>query len=331
MRETSRQQPDPRDDVIIHYLMDAPGYVSGEEMAQQLRISRTAVWQHVNSLKALGFVIESQPHLGYKLVHVPDKMLPALIEKGLDTACIGKRIAYLERTTSTSDEAEKFARHGEPEGTVVVAEDQTAGRGRVGRAWRSTRGKGIYLSIILRPALPPARIAFLTLCSAVAAAEAINRCCDLKAFVKWPNDVILSGKKISGILTELSTEADRINFAVVGVGINVNQERGDLRGLPGASSLKIESGREFSRLDLTRAFLESFDRAYGLLLGERYREIIERWLRVSKTVGRRIRVESFAGGRCEGVATGLDDDGCLLLRLDNGMTKRITGGDVSII
>jgi len=319
------------EDKIIRHLITASGYVSGEEIARELRISRTAIWNHVNNLKKNGFRIESQPHLGYQLVALPDKLLPALVLNGLKTDLIGRKIIHYARTTSSNDEAEKLARTGEREGVVIIAEEQTSGKGRVGRVWHSPKGKGIYLSVVLRPQLPPARVSFLTLCSAISAAEAIHRSAGLRAFVKWPNDVLVSGKKACGILTELATESDRINYAIVGVGINVNQEASDLADLKMATSLKIEKGKEVSRLELTRAFLESLDSNYALILHEHYGEIIDRWLQVSATIGKRILAESLSGEKWEGVATGLDEDGCLLLRLDNGMTRRITGGDVSIV
>lgn len=321
-----------REGVIIGRLMDSPGFVSGEEIAHRLRISRTAVWNYVSGLKRLGLAIESQPHLGYRLAAEPDVLLPAVVRHGLDTALIGRGVLHFERASSSSDEAERLARQGEPEGTVVIAEEQTAGRGRMGREWRSPGRRGIYLSVILRPTLSPARVSFLTLCSAVAAQQAIAACAPgIRASVKWPNDVIIGEKKVCGILTELTTEADRINHAVVGVGINANHSREDLAGVPAATSLRIETGGEVSRPAIARAFLQSLDAQYTLLRGERYAEIIDRWLDASATVGRRLRVASLSGERWEGVATGLDDDGCLLLRLDTGMTRRVTGGDVTLL
>jgi BirA family biotin operon repressor/biotin-[acetyl-CoA-carboxylase] ligase len=325
-----RPQQSP-EDKIIHRLINAPGHVSGEEIAHELRISRTAIWNHVNNLKKIGFKIESQPHLGYRLVALPDRLLPALVANGLDTESIGKKIVYYARIGSSNDEAERLARAGERDGTVIVAEEQTSGKGRIGRVWHSPKGKGVYFSIILRPELPPARVSFLTLCSAISAAEAIQNCSGLRAFVKWPNDVLISGKKVCGILTELATEADRINYAIVGVGINVNQDASDLAALPTATSLKIEKGEEVSRLELAKAFLESMDDHYALLLAEQYGRIIDKWLDVSETIGKRILTQSLSGKKWEGLATGLDEDGCLLLRLDSGMIKRITGGDVSIL
>ena len=323
---------DDREDAILERLLRADGYVSGEEIAQHLRISRTAVWNHVSALKRIGLEIESQPHLGYRLAAEPDLLLPAVLRHGLKSELIGRAIVYFERTSSSNDEAERLARGGEPEGTVVVAEEQTAGRGRVGREWRSPRHRGIYLSLILRPALSPARVSFLTLCSATAAQRAIEACAPgLQASVKWPNDVLVGGRKVCGILTELGTEADRINHAVLGVGMNVNHEPEDLEGIPAATSLRIETGGELSRPALARAFLEEFDIQYALLRAGRHTEIIGRWLDASVTIGRRMRVVSLAGGRWEGVATGLDDDGRLLLRLDNGLTRRVTGGDVTLL
>ncbi len=162
------------EDKIIRHLINASGYVSGEEIARELRISRTAIWNHVNDLKENGFRIESQPHLGYRLVALPDTLLPALVLNGLKTDIIGRRIIHHVRATSSNDEAEKLARGGEREGAVIIAEDQTSGKGRMGRTWQSPKRKGIYLSVILRPQLPPARVSFLTLCSAISAVEAIR-------------------------------------------------------------------------------------------------------------------------------------------------------------
>jgi len=315
---------------VIVYLANAPGYVSGEDMARHLNVTRTAVWNHVGRLRALGFGIESVPHLGHRLISAPDRLLPALVANGLKSRLVGRRMIYHEKTASSSDEADKLAERGEPEGTVVIAEEQTAGRGRMKRPWRSTAYKGIYLSVILRPPIHPSRISFITLCSAIASRDAVNDSLGLTGGLKWPNDLLVRGKKVCGILTEIKTEADQIRYAIVGVGINVNQKSSDLKGLPGATSLRLEKGDEVSRTRLARAFLENFDRTYGLLLRGGYRDIIDEWLSASETIGKRIAVESLAGERCEGIATGLDEDGCLLLRMDGGATRRVTGGDVSI-
>ncbi|MCX6353324.1 MAG: biotin--[acetyl-CoA-carboxylase] ligase [Candidatus Aureabacteria bacterium] len=319
------------EDRIIHRLVGAQGFISGEEIAHDLRISRTAVWNHVAHLKETGFEIESFPHLGHRLLTLPDKLLPALVSHDLKTRLMGRSIMYFEETTSTSDEADRLARKGERAGSVVIAEKQTSGRGRMGRVWESPVGKGVYLSIILRPALPPARISFITLSSAIAARNAIQQCAGLRAFLKWPNDLLISGKKACGILTEIKTEADRIDYAIVGVGMNVNQTLFQLQGLPEATSLRVETGVAVSRLEIAKAFLEAFDHTYTILMEGGYKEIIDLWLGASETIGRRIIVRSLSGEKSEGVATGLDEDGCLLLRLDTGMTKRITGGDVRIV
>lgn len=320
-----------REEAIIQFLLNEKDFFSGEQMAQRLRISRTAVWNHIRHLKGLGFGIESQPHLGYRLVEIPDIMLPALVAEGLKTRVIGKKIFHFGLTSSSSDEAEKMARGGAEEGTVVIADGQTAGRGRMGRVWHSPQKKGIYLSVLLRPSISPARIPFLTLCAAVSATEAIRRSTGLKAFVKWPNDVLLSERKVSGILTQLSTEADRIDYAIVGIGINVNHTRDDFPAGIEATSLRIETGHRVSRLAVARTFLQALDSNYALLVSERDGDIIDRWLKLSATVGRRVRAENLSGEKWEGIATGLDASGCLLLRLDNGLTQRLTGGDLTII
>ncbi|MCX6356778.1 MAG: biotin--[acetyl-CoA-carboxylase] ligase [Candidatus Aureabacteria bacterium] len=319
------------EDRIIHCLLGVRTHISGEEIARLLRVSRTAVWNHVSKLRSRGFRIESVPHLGHRLVEAPDLLLPSLVAYGLETRVAGRRIVYCERTTSSSDVAEQLARAGEPEGTVVIAEEQTKGRGRIGRHWHSPVGKGIYLSLIVRPSLSPAKVSFLTLLSAVCAQESIADFAGVRAFLKWPNDVLVAGGKVCGILTELNTEADRINYAIVGVGINVNHSAQDLHGVPGATSLRLEAGTEISRLGLLQSFLRAFDRRYMRLREERYKEIRDAWLEASATVGRRVAVKSLAGEGCEGIATGIDEDGCLLLRLDNGTTRRVTGGDVTLV
>ncbi len=323
---------DDREDAILERLLRADGYVSGEEIAQHLRISRTAVWNHVSALKRIGLEIESQPHLGYRLAAEPDLLLPAVLRHGLKSELIGRAIVYPNEPPRATTRRSGWPGAASPRGRSSSPRNRPRGGGGWGGSGASPRHRGIYLSLILRPALSPARVSFLTLCSATAAQRAIEACAPgLQASVKWPNDVLVGGRKVCGILTELGTEADRINHAVLGVGMNVNHEPEDLEGIPAATSLRIETGGELSRPALARAFLEEFDIQYALLRAGRHTEIIGRWLDASVTVGRRMRVVSLAGGRWEGSRPGWTTTAALLLRLDNGLTRRVTGGDVTLL
>ena len=216
---------------IIQFLKESDGYISGEEMSQRLNMSRAAIWKYMQELRALGYEIAAVPHLGYQLVTSPDKLLSYEIQSGLNTKIIGKKIIVLETVTSTMDEAFRLGMENCPEGTIVCAEAQSKGRGRLGRAWTSPKGKGLYFSLVLRPSLPLNQLAQLTLMSAVAVAEAIEDISDLKPLIKWPNDILLEGQKLAGILTELRAESDQVKFVVVGVGLNVNSSLNQL--IPG--------------------------------------------------------------------------------------------------
>lgn len=319
------------ENALVGVLLDAEGFLSFDEASRRIGVQLPPLAGIIALLEKRGFEIDAHPHLGLRLSRAPDLLLPALLTTGLKTVLIGKRVRHAMLLDSSNSEAERLAVSGEPEGTVVVAERQSAGRGRLGRAWFSPENLGIYLSVILKPPLRADRASFLTLCAAVSVTEAIRNVTGLEAAVKWPNDVILSGKKVCGILTEIETDGGRLDHAILGVGLNANQERGGFPPELYATSLKIELGAAVSRLELARAFLEALEKSYTLLESGDYGGIIDRWLDLSVTVGRRIRATSLDGRVLEGVATGLDENGCLLLRLDGGLTKRVTGGDISLL
>src|SRR3989338_5397995 len=207
---------------IINFLRKSGEYISGEEISRALNVSRAGIWKYMQDLRAQGYEIVAVPHLGYRLVSYPDKLLAREIKFGLGTHILGKKIFSREAISSTMDEAFELGVKGTEEGTLVCAESQTKGRGRMGRSWVSPKGKGIYMSVILRPQLSPNEIPKLTLLTAVAVAEAIYKIAGLKVAIKWPNDILVGTKKLGGILTEMSAEIDRIKFVVVGIGMNVN-------------------------------------------------------------------------------------------------------------
>ncbi len=310
---------------IIQFLKESDGYISGEEISQRLKMSRAAIWKHMQELRAHGYEIAAVPHLGYQLVTCPDKLLGYEIQSGLNTKIIGKKIIVLDTVTSTMDEAFRLGMENCPEGTLVVAEAQSKGRGRLGRVWASPKAKGLYFSFVLRPSLPLDQLAQLTLMSAVAVSEAIEDISELKPSIKWPNDILLGTRKLAGILTELRAESDQVKFVIVGIGLNVNTSRHQLT--TGASSLKVAAGQSFNRAQVFQAILRSLEKWYLKLLHHEFAEIMEEWKKRSATLNKRVRITDSAGV-IEGQAIDLDEDGALLIRKDNGIVVKKSAGDV---
>lgn len=300
-------------------------YVSGEELSADLGISRAAVWKHIRRLRNIGYVIDAHPHTGYRLISVPDKLLPEEISWNLRTHKFGKQIYSYELTDSTMNIATKLAGEGAAEGVVVFAEAQAKGRGRVGRKWVSPTGVGIYYSIILRPEIRPDETPKITLVVAVAHAAAIRKVTGLPAFIKWPNDILINDKKVCGILTELNAETDRVNFVIVGVGINVNTMLGDLP--EGATSFKEEAGEGFSRIEIARESLCALEARYEVFQQKGFAPIIEEWHSYSTIIGANVEV-AFRDRKIEGQAIDVDSSGALLVRLENGLQERVFAGDV---
>src|SRR3989338_996121 len=312
-------------DRIIQFMKEADSYVSGEDMSETLKISRAAVWKYIDHLRKDGYDITAVPHLGYRLVSVPDKLLPHEIQSGLNTRTFGKNVVTFNTVGSTMDEAFRLGMEGAPEGTVVCAETQTQGRGRLGRVWSSPKAKGIYCSLILRPRLPPGQLSQLTLTAAVALAEALRDAAGIEPAIKWPNDILIGGKKLAGILTELRAETDQVKFVVVGMGINVNTSASQL--VDGASSLRAETGRVLNRVVVLQHILRSFEAWYAVLGRGRFDLVIKAWKARSATLKKRVRVTS-PGGMVEGLAVDLDTDGALLVRQDSGVIVKLTAGDL---
>lgn len=310
---------------ILQFLKESEGYVSGEEISRRCGMSRAAIWKHMQELRQEGFDVVAVPHLGYKLVASPDKLLPSEIRHGLKTRYLGKKIVYEDAVPSTMDVAFRLGMEGAVEGTLVCAEGQTKGKGRLGRHWNSPKGKGIYMSVILRPSLPPTEAAQLTLLTAVAVCEAIRRVTGVAARIKWPNDILVEDRKLAGILTELSAETDRVRFVVIGIGINVNTS---LSVLPlQATSLKEEAQKKIPRVELLQEILVELENWYECLKKLGFAPVVERWKEFSSTLGKRVRLVD-PGGEVEGEAVDLDKTGALMIRNDAGLIVSKIAGDV---
>jgi BirA family biotin operon repressor/biotin-[acetyl-CoA-carboxylase] ligase len=321
------------DSQILSALRSAgQGSVSGADLSNQLGITRAAIWARIEELRGLGYVIEASPHRGYKLVEAPDLLhADDLLSMVKDNRVIGRDIRVFEETTSTNDVVERLARDGVREGVVVFAEKQTRGRGRLGRKWISPVRKGLWLSVLLRPALSPQAATQLTVAAATALVRAIRQTTSLPAEIKWPNDILISGRKTAGVLTELSAELDRINHIVLGIGIDVNLSPSDLppelRGI--ATSLKIESGNNIHRAELAASLMHELDRDYDLICRGEFSTVCDEWQANCVTLGRRVKIR--IGDRLvAGHAEALDDNGALLLRTEHGHLERIIGGDVTM-
>jgi BirA family transcriptional regulator, biotin operon repressor / biotin---[acetyl-CoA-carboxylase] ligase len=313
---------------VLHVLRGARDPISGERLAAQLGLSRAAVWKRVHRLKALGYAIEGSPRRGYCLLAVPDKLLAEEVLQGLKTHVLTGPVHHFETLDSTNNLAKELAAREAPEGTVVIAETQTGGRGRLGREWNSPPGVGLYVSVVLRPMLPPMELPQITLTAAVAVVRATQRVTGVAPGIKWPNDLLLGGKKLGGILTEMETESDRIRHVVIGLGLNVNNSDfpPELAGL--ATSLAQTVGVTFSRVDLLKAWLEEFEALYERFLNQGFPEILQEWKRYTVTLGRAVTVRQ--GPReISGQAVDVAPDGALLIHTPGGEVVRVTSGEIT--
>jgi len=308
---------------------------SGAALSERLGVSRAQVWKDVESLRALGYKIEASPGDGYRLVESPDRLYPEEILAGLETRWLARDIRYIETTDSTNRAAQELARAGAAHGTAVVAEVQTAGRGRLGRSFFSPPHLNLYTSIVLRPELTTAAAPTWILASALAVAEAIEQAVqDPDAIeIKWPNDVLLGGLKTSGILMELGAEATRVAFLVLGIGVNLNVQREDFpqefRHL--ATSLASHTGRRIDRVAFARLLYTALERSLDRCASAGFESLRPAFDARFRMVGRRLRVRDLAGAEVLGVALGIDADGALRVRRDDGAEIRVVAGDVTIV
>lgn len=321
------QQTDLRLGLIVRLLMQhATVVVSGTKIAQEISSSRSEVWRLIQQLRSLGVDVAGHPATGYQLRSVPDLLLPEILRPLLRGTMFDAQLHHFYKIGSTNTAAMSAASEGSPEGTVLLAEEQTAGRGRGANTWQSPRSTGIYCSAVLRPALPPSEVLVLSLMAGLAVQAAIGQTDSrVQADLKWPNDVLIGGKKVCGILTEMNAEATRVRYVVVGIGINVNQASfpKELQ----ATSLRLATGSEWSRVELLAALLKSLDREYRQFLQdpEGKESILRRFAENSSWLhGKKIRIEEN-GSAFEGTTEGLDARGFLQVRTANGMQTVLSG------
>lgn len=318
---------------ILRLFRTEKGYISGQYLSRELGVSRTAVWKHISALRNSGYSIEATPSRGYRLVSSPDTIDQHELRTHLDSTRVGSQLEFIKLTGSTNADAFRLAENGAIEGTVVLADSQTGGKGRRGRLWSSPAGVNLYCSVILRPAIMPHEAPQLTFLSAVAVARAIELTTRLTPEIKWPNDLLISGKKVAGLLNEMSAETDGINFVILGIGVNLNmtadQFPQDLRHP--ATSLLLESGTRVDRSRFTGTMLNELDRLYTEFLAHGFGPVREEWQQRCNANGRQVLV-SDSGTECTGGRfVGIDSDGAMLLRSDEGTMHRITCGDVRVI
>ena len=327
------RRPFPLDVEILNSLRAAGGgSVSGAEISQKLGVSRAAIWARIEDLRGVGYDIEASPHLGYRLLSTPDVLhADDLVSRLGPTRVIGRDIRVFEKTTSTNDVIEKLARDGVKEGAVVLAEAQTRGRGRLGRSWLSPARKGLWFSVLLRPNLRPVEATQLTVASATALRRAVHQETGLDPQIKWPNDLLLGGRKVAGILTELYAELDHINHAILGIGVDVNLAPSDFPAelRKTATSLRAELGKPLSRPQLAVAILRELDRDYTRLSQGGFPAVADEWETHCATIGNRVVIRVGDREIC-GRAESLGEDGALLVRTEHGHLERIIGGDVTL-
>lgn len=319
-------------EALLHMLTENEGqFVSGQEISNKLNCSRTAIWKHISELRNNGYTIEAVQKRGYRLITSPDLVTAEEVSLYTGKGTFGKKIVYQPSVKSTQEIAYSLARDGAPEGSIVLADEQTGGRGRLGRAWQSPAGTGIWMSLILRPEIPLQKAPQLTLLIAVAASKAIEKVTGLEAAIKWPNDLLINGKKTAGILTELQAEADSIHSVIVGIGMNVNQESKHFSEEIAqiATSLAIEGGKTYKRAEVIGYLLQEIESLYHQYLQNGFGVIKLLWEARAFSLGKRITARSVTGS-ITGYAKGITDEGVLLLEDDTGRVHSIYSADIEI-
>ncbi|PKL68648.1 MAG: biotin--[acetyl-CoA-carboxylase] ligase [Methanobacteriales archaeon HGW-Methanobacteriales-1] len=302
-------------------------YVLHKEISSLLNINKKELKENIEALEEYGYVFNSSPELGIQVVESPNLILPYEIKRGLKTDYIGQNIHYFSEIDSTNNVAKKLAEEGAKEGTIIIAETQTRGRGRRGKQWISPAG-GVWMSIILRPQIPPSEAPQLTLMTGVAVAETIKKF-GLDVGIKWPNDILIGSRKVCGILTEANAKFSTLDYVVVGIGIdaNVNTENFPSDIQKSATSLKKELNEDIRGPELVQEFLKIFEDTYNEFKEGSFPEILGEWRRMSKTIGSYVEVRKQLGKIVRGEAVGITNEGALILELDNGTLRKVISGE----
>ncbi|WP_028610567.1 biotin--[acetyl-CoA-carboxylase] ligase [Paenibacillus harenae] len=304
-------------------------YVSGERISQELGVSRTAVWKQIRKLEAAGYRFEASRKLGYRLMSVPDLFSAEELGLSLKSDVFGKSLQLFDSVESTQNIARAAAEEGAPEGTLIIAEQQVSGRGRMGRGWISPRGQGVWMSMVLRPTIPIHFAPQLTLLTAVALCRSLKRITGLSIGIKWPNDLLIEGKKISGILLESAAEDERLRYVIAGIGISVNLEESDYPEelLAKATSLRIAGGRKWERTEVVADFLKEWEQLYLLYQEQGFGPVITLWEALSVSLGKQVRLITPQGD-IAGVPVGLEESGAIRVELADGTFKSVFSAEM---
>ncbi|MEZ7790072.1 biotin--[acetyl-CoA-carboxylase] ligase [Bacillus circulans] len=320
---------DIRKGLIEAFTNNPDQYLSGESLAELLGCSRTAIWKHIESLRKDGFILEAVRKKGYRIISSPEKIVPDKIFFGLNTMYMGRNIHFEDSVGSTQTIAQKLALEGAEEGTLVIAEEQLGGRGRLERKWQSPKYKGIWMSLILKPNIPIMRAPQLTLLTAVAVVQGIQEVTGVQADIKWPNDLLLHGKKLTGILTEMQADSDRVHSLIIGIGINVNQQLEDFEKdlQSSATSIYLETQKSWDRAELIQGIMLQLEKLYQLYLEKGFYPIKLLWESYSVSLGQKVTANTL-NGSIAGLAKGITEDGVLLLEDEQGAMHSIYSADI---
>ena len=315
---------------LIHLLANSNSqYVSGQMLSEKLNISRSAVWKQMKNLEKAGYKLDAKPNQGYRILSYPDDVSEYTLQWGLETEWIGKKIIHKESTTTTQFDAHQLAQENYEHGTIVIADKQTKGKGRRNRPWHSSNKQGVWMSIILRPKIPPYRAPQLTLLTATALAEVIHKHIGVRPQIKWPNDILINGQKTAGILTEMQAEQDQVQYVVIGIGLNVNQMKQDLPEKIGyrATSLRIETNKEWDLKEIIQHILKSFEKHYTSYIDNGFDNIKKDWEKYSYKIGESIWLKNEQG-RNQVIFLGLDENGALLIKDEKNEVKSIYSAEI---
>ncbi len=316
-------------DKVLLMLKENDDYISGEEISQCMGITRSAIWKYIKTLRSEGYVIDSVTNKGYKLTDSSGVINEYELTNGLQTRWLGKRLIYLQSVDSTNTEIKRLAQNGAEHGTVVVAEQQQTGKGRLGRVWSSPKGTGLWFSILLRPQIAPSQVAGITLAAGLGVCKAVRRYTGVNALIKWPNDIVIGRKKICGILTEMTAEADRIEYAVVGIGVNVNTKEFPYEIQCKATSLAIETGCDIKRKELFKEILADTEKYIDSYLTNLEADIIDEYTGLCVTLGRQVTI-TRGKTTLNGTAVAIGGEGDLVVKINDSENISVNSGEVTV-
>ncbi|WP_188453883.1 biotin--[acetyl-CoA-carboxylase] ligase [Virgibacillus oceani] len=304
-------------------------YVSGQFLSEELNISRAAIWKHMKELEKDGYEIEGKSKKGYRILKSPEKLSENTVQWGLNTKWLGKKVIHKPTTASTQHIAHQLAQESAPHGTIIIADEQTAGKGRMNRKWHSTAGKGIWMSILLRPEILPYLAPQLTLLTATVLADVLSKDTTIEPKIKWPNDILINSKKTAGILTEMQAEQDQIQYVVIGIGINVNQTTSDIPENINskATSLQIETNNAFDITNLIQHILQTFENAYDAYIKNGFPNVKDKWESYGFRIGETIQIKTIKKN-WHATFLGIAEDGALLTKAEDEEIKRLYSAEI---